>query len=372
MLAKTLLSAGAAIVLIVACALATGLWQYRAATDVASARAFDSAQSAAGYVRDQQLRRLERASARIVDANFAARLAHALAADDAIGQHLDIAPIRELLEQRRRQANVNAIAVLDADGKYVTSAGDPFLAQHDLASLPLTVQSRQERRQTGAVLDDDVRVPLAAVTPVMADNELAALLVTATRMDAGSLNTIAGISDAALALVVFEPTGPSVVDSTLGARAAEQLQAFVDRNRARLTGAAAGDLTVAIDGASWSGRYWPVQSTARKAFVVALLPPARLDAIRSAIAPALIAAAAGTLLSVCAFLLIVWRRGLAPLAEMDRISERARHGDFALKVKPRGFAVVRRLAGLLNYLLSELDRHRVPQGAPRRRVTDIR
>jgi hypothetical protein len=77
------------------------------------------------------------------------------------------------------------------------------------------------------------------------------------------------------------------------------------------------------------------------------------------------------LLVVSIALLFIWRRGLAPLAAVGNLSERARHGDFALELKPEGFAVVRRVADLINYLLRELDRHRVPHGVPRRRATDI-
>jgi len=48
------------------------------------------------------------------------------------------------------------------------------------------------------------------------------------------------------------------------------------------------------------------------------------------------------------------------------------HGDFALELKPGGFALNRHLGNLLKYLLKELDRYRVPHGAPRRRATDTR
>jgi hypothetical protein len=59
------------------------------------------------------------------------------------------------------------------------------------------------------------------------------------------------------------------------------------------------------------------------------------------------------------------------LSSIALLSARARRCDFALELKPEGFAMVRRVADLINYLLRELDRHRVPHGVPRRRATDI-
>jgi hypothetical protein len=78
------------------------------------------------------------------------------------------------------------------------------------------------------------------------------------------------------------------------------------------------------------------------------------------------------LLLLAALLIVGWRRGVAPLAAITNLSERAMHGDFALELKPQGFALIHRLGTLLNYLLKELDRYRVPHGAPRRRATDTR
>jgi signal transduction histidine kinase len=78
------------------------------------------------------------------------------------------------------------------------------------------------------------------------------------------------------------------------------------------------------------------------------------------------------LLLLATLLIVGWRRGVAPLVAIANLSERAMHGDFALELKPRGFALVRHLGNLLNYLLKELDRYRVPHGAPRRRATDTR
>ena len=67
-----------------------------------------------------------------------------------------------------------------------------------------------------------------------------------------------------------------------------------------------------------------------------------------------------------------WRNGVVPLTDIANLFERATHRGFALEVKQQGFALIRRLGSLLNFLLRELGRYRVPHDVPRRRSTDSR
>jgi len=371
LLLTTILLAGAAAALVIAAALATESWQYRSANTQATQRAFEVARSASTYVKDQQLRRLRLASALLAsNADFVSGLERAMPADQDGEAVRDVPAIRVLLEQQRRLANLDAAAILDARGRFVAAAGESFLAEHDLSSLAMT--GAPALVQTATVLDDDAKVPLVAVTPLADATRLKALLVTSTRMEAGSLNTIAGLAGASVALVAIEPTGPNIVDSTLDEHSVEQLTAALEKDHWRWSVGVPADLDVELDGQPTTLHYWPVQATAKKAFFVAVPSPAQRETIERFLLPPLVVAACCTLLVLSIVFLVLWRRALAPLSAMADLSELARRGDFALQLKPQGLDVVRRIADLINYLLRELDRHRVPHGVPRRRATDTR
>ncbi len=373
LLLTTIFIAMAAVALVIVAALATGAWQYSSASAAATEHAFEAARSVSVYVKDQQLRRLKLASSLLAsNADFAAGLERAMPADQGGEAVRDVPAIRDLLTQQLRLANLDAAAILDASGKFVAAGGESFLPEHDLSSLAVTLRSAHDLVPTAALLDDDATVPLVAVTPLVDGTRLKALLVTGVRMDAGSLRTIADLAGANLALVVIEPTGPSIVESTLDEHTVEQLATALEKDRTRWSGADSADLNVDLDGRQTTARSWPVQATAKKAFFLALPSPALRESIERVLVPPLIVAACCTLLVLSIVLLFLWRRALAPLAAMTELSELARRGDFALQLKPQGFDLVRRVADLINYLLRELDRHRVPHGVPRRRVTDTR
>jgi len=353
--------------------LAVGLWQFGTLRSQTTAQVLDTAISVGTYVNEQRARQLELVSRDIAaDAGFAAQMMQLLGAREAAAETGEAAAIRNALDERRRSAALDAIALLDANGKLVAEIGDTFLAEHVLGSLPFVIKSRAEKVQASAVLDDDARLPVATATPITQDSELKALLVTGVRVPAGLPRIMSGIARAEFALIAIDPTGPSVVNSTLATKTAEQLSAAVENDRKRWVNAAPSSFEVLIDGRAWTARAVALQPGGRKGYLVALVPPTHTEALLHAVAAAMIVAMMAALLLLAALLVVGWRRGVAPLMAIANLSERAMHGDFALELKPQGFPLIRHLGNLLNYLLKELDRYRVPHGAPRRRATDAR
>jgi hypothetical protein len=353
--------------------LAVGLWQFGSLRSQTTAQILDTAISVGTYVNEQRARRLELVSRDIAaDASFAPQIIQLLGAREAAADTGDAAAIRNALDERRRSAALDAIALLDANGKLVAEIGATFLAEHVLGSLPFVIKSRAEKVQASAVLDDDARLPVATATPITQDAELKALLITGVRVPAELPRIMSGVAKAEFALIAIEPTGPSVVNSTLATKTAEQLSAAVENDRNRWVNAAPSNFEVPIDGRAWTARAVALQPGGRKGYLVALVPPAHTEALLQAVGAALMVAMMVALLLLAALLIIGWKRGVAPLVAIANLSERAMHGDFALELKPEGFALIRHLGNLLNYLLKELDRHRVPHGVPRRRATDTR
>jgi hypothetical protein len=351
--------------------LAVGLWQFDTLRSQTTAQVLDTAISVGTYVNEQRARQLELVSRNIAaDASFSPQIIQLLGAREAAADTGDAAAIRNALDERRRSAALDAIALLDANGKLVAEIGDTFLAEHVLGSLPFVIKSRAEKVQASAVLDDDARLPVATATPITQDSDLKAVLVTGVRVPADLPRTMSGVAKAEFALIAIEPTGPSVVSSTLGPQSAEQFSAAVENDRNRWVNAAPSSFEVRIDGRAWTARAVALQPGGRKGYLVALVPPAQTEALLHAVAAALIVAMIIALLLLATLLIVGWRRGVAPLVAIANLSERAMHGDFALELKPHGFPLIRHLGDLLNYLLKELDRYRVPHGAPRRRATD--
>jgi len=358
---------------VVAATLAVGFWQLTALKRETVSRTLDTAISVGTYVNEQRARQLERISGDLLaNADFAGWIIRSVDPGPGIAETRDVAAIRRTLDQHRRDAALDAIALLDAEGKLVAEVGDTFLGEHALGSLPVVTRSRAGMTQASTTLDDDARLPVVTVTPVKQDTGLKALLVTGMRVAPDLSRIMSGAAKVDFALVAIEPTGPAIVGTTLTQPGSEQLGAAIEQDRKLWIDAALSNFTVSIDGHEWPARAAPLQAGGRRAFLVALVPPAQVQALLHAVAPALIAAMLGALVLLVAVFAAFWRNGVVPLTDIANLSERATHGDFALEVKPQGFALIRRLGNLLNFLLRELDRHRVPHGVPRRRSTDNR
>jgi hypothetical protein len=356
---------------IMAVTLAVGFWQFTAVKRETISRTLDTAISVGIYVNEQRARQLEQISRDLAaNTDFTGWIIQSVDAGSAITETRDVTAIRSALDQRRRDAALDAIALLDAKGKLVAEVGDTFLGEHVLGSLPVVTRSRAELVQASVTLDDDARLPVVTVTPIKRDADLKALLVTGLRMPADLSKAISGAAGVDVALIAIEPTGPTVVDSTLTQSGSEQLAATIEQDRKRWTNAAPSNFEISIDAQAWPARAAPLQAGGRKAFLVALVPPAQIQALLHAVAPALIVAMFSALVLLVTLVAAFWRNGVAPLTDIANLSERATHGDFALEVKPQGFVLIRRLGTLLNFLLRELDRYRVPHGVPRRRSTD--
>jgi hypothetical protein len=356
-------------------AFVVGMWQYVAINRQAAAQLFDTAQSVAAYVTDQQLVRLELTSKTIAgNAGLIAAVAELTTPNEAGAPPRNAAPLHDLLDERRRDASIDAAVVLDANGKVITTAGENFLSEHDVSALPMVAKSRHDFMQASGTIEGDPRLPMVTVTPIANGKELIGQLVAGMRGDGASLHTMAGIAKVKFALIVAGPSGVQLANSTLDGDDAERLATAIARDQQRWRQASSGstEMEIAIGHRAWIARSMPLSSTRTKDRLLALIPVARGDDVFHAIASPLIAATVAAALLILILSAILWRRGVVPLTAMTDLSARAARGDFALELKPGGFAVMRRVADFVNYLLRELDRHRVPHGVPKRRSTDHR
>jgi HAMP domain-containing protein len=360
--------------LIVATMMAAGAWQHRAVAQQSASKTLDTAQSIHKYVDEQRLQHLADASLGIAtNPNFASSIARALHPDASAGQARDVASIRDLIDERRREAHLDAAAILDANGVVVATVGDSFLAEHNLTTLAAVVESRRNAAQASGLINDDRRIPLVSVTPLLHNATLQGLLVTGMRFDDSVLKTMAHVAQIDFALVSVPPTGPQVLSSSLDPRDSELLAKGVSARRIPLL---ENDTTapteIQLGEETWSLRTVALGPSSGKTFLLSLVPPTHREAARAAIAPALIAAMVAMLVVLLILIAVLWGSVLKPLIRIAELSERTMRGDYALEMKPAGIGLVRRIGVAFNHLLNELDGYRVSPGTPRRRATDRR
>lgn len=360
--------------LIAGAALTVGLTQYRAINGQMAAQVLDSAQAVERYLQAQRIRRIEDISKAIAsDPTLTDLLAQALAANETAGVPTGIAPIRDLLEVRRRESGLIAVSILDPAGKELAKALDPSFSGRNWLELPSVAQARKDSTAVSGFVADNDRVFLLTATPLLQGGTPRALLLAATPIDEPALRDMTRIAQADFALLTRTPDGPRLVASTLGARDAHQLETQLAGWSDEALAATSTDFVpVQIGEHRWSTRIAPLHRSTDKAALLTLVPAARRDMLEGAIELPLAIVAIGAILLVLLLLVVVWRGAVSPLMAMDALAARAAHGDHALQLRARGFGPIRRIAASCNQLLQELDRYRVPPGVPRRRATDRR
>jgi len=211
----------------------------------------------------------------------------------------------------------------------------------------------------------------------MRGTDIEALLLTGVRINETAIRSLGQIGQSDLALIAFGPGSTSIIASTFDAQDAQQFATLVASSGTQWqdrVGSANGLESFAVDvsGRSWSARLAPLHRSSQKVFLMALVPPARREAVLSALATPVIAGAGAAILLLLVLLLLLWRRVLRPLAIMDEFAARAMRGDHALELRLMGTGSIQRIAAAFNQILKELTRFRVAPGIPHRRATDRR
>ena len=364
-------------VLIAAGAWSIVLWQYRAIDRQANTHALDTAQSIHKYVQEQRVAHLEEASRTIAtNPNFVSYITQALATNDVHGA-TDVASIRDLLDERRHDAGLDAAVILDASGKAVASVGDTLYSERDWSGIAMVAQVKKNPTQASAILNDDKRAFLVTATPLMRGTEIEALLLTGARIDEVAVKSLGQIGQSDLALIAFGPASSSIIASTLDAQDAQQFATLAATSQTQwqdhiASATGSEPFTVDVSGRSWSARLAPLHRSSQKVFLMALVPPARGDAVFRALATPVLAGAVAAILLLTIFALWLWRRVLRPLTVMDEFAARAMRGDHALELRLAGTGPIQRIASAFNQILKELARYRVAPGNPLRRATDRR
>ena len=365
-----------AAILIAAAAASIGAWQYAQVNHDLTGRLLATADALVVQAGNERIHHLETVSAGIAtNPALVGAIEGALKVDAGAERAADVGPVRDQLEERRRDAGLAAAAALDAGGKTLVATGETFLSSYDYAVLALVKQARSTSLPASAMISDGKGMHIVTVTP-LARAGFDASLRTAEGFDEKRLRTITAISKVELALIVFSGDGPHVQSSTLDAAGTQALaDAAVARQATWLGHVGARDPNqeaLDLGGHSWTAGVFAVQRADRNTALVALVPPTFASDLANTLSLPLAVAAGAAILAMAVLLWIHWRRTLGPISAMTLLAERAQRGDYALNFKAPGGGIASRLANALNRILGQLDRYRVPPGTPRRRATDSR
>lgn len=361
--------------LIAAVAVLVAISQSRAVNRQLAIRALGTAHAVQVQIAAERLKNLEHLSATIAaNPSLLGSVAQVAEPRSPVDPPADVTPLHDQLEQLRRAASLKAAAILDVEGGKIATTGDIAFAAIDFTSVPMVAQAKKNSAAAIGTFEGDNRVHFVAVIPLRNGPALLAFLLTADQFDDASVRFAAQAGQTDLALLALRPDASRVLSSTLEGGDARDLPALAARRkddwRSRAAAPAPEPFDVELGGRTWIALAAKLRPSSANTILLSLMPPTTSDAVLEAIASPLLAGVFAGLIIVAAVLFVLWQRIIGPMATMVDLSGRARHGDYALAIRTGSSGLAGRLALAFNYLLNELDRHRAPPGAPRRRATD--
>lgn len=286
------------------------------------------------------------------DRGFVGYVAQSLRQD--AGGAVDSASIRDLLDERRQQLDIDMAMVLNSSGRTIvdTTAYQP--TQSDLSRHPAVGRAMSTLEPASGYLRGRERLMAVAVAPLLLGSGSEGLLLCGEVIDDAMLREVGAIAASDLALVAATPDGIKVLAGTLDANARRDLAAIAAQRN--WPGAAQADetLTLRLGEADWLLQAQPVAAGDTGAgTLVVLLPSTAVDAMTAATRRQLLLA--GALLAGLVLLLaaVVWWRTLRPLDRLAQVSRRIAAGDLE-PVPAAGSGGIAGIGAALRRLTGEL------------------
>lgn len=261
------------------------------------------------------------------------------------GASVDRSSIFDLLEERRSQLGLDVAAVIGVDGA-VLAATDPTVEAHDFAHDPILIGARKEQAPKSGLWSDGGPLMHVAILPLARYGSGDAYLLVGQAVGQRFAQTIAGISDADVAIIVSSPGGPVITASTLDPSASASLAKAVRKQD--IGASSRGQLDL-------SGQHAQSQSSALfgnpGVRVLALARDLPVSTIAATHLPTLLFVVV-VLLALAAALAWYWRQVALPLLTLERLMLRsAETGDRHLHVAERGAPGIVRVAHAFNRLM---------------------
>lgn len=325
-------------------------WQDTRLQDATADERLDNAAYARQLVETGMRQDLE-ARAQFIAGNQAVTAYVAQALGDVLpGMEVDRDSIADLIEERRRQLDLDIAAVLDGDGEPIATAGDIAL-DSGFGSEPLFEQARDSGvSSTGLWLHHD-RLLLIGIQPLVAYGGGTAYLLVGNSVGRAEAERLAGIGKIEIILATGAPDATLIAGSTFD----PALESSLPESLAAL-GSLQGERRVELRVGDDSYRAAVAPLFGSPLAHVVTLVSARSDASAYlTLRMPILVGGSLFLLGVALGLLVLQSRVLAPTARLAALMERAAEtGDIHLTAPEEGSAGVRRLGVAFNRLMARL------------------
>lgn len=347
------------VVLLSMAAAAAAWWQGRGVGRLLDEHALESARSIQQFAEGSRRRELALKSEILAtNPGFVGYVSQALAAGAEPGGTVDVASIRDLLEERRSQYGFDVAAVLDPGGGVVVMLGDALRTRQDFSNLPLMLKVRAGAPAESDLLLRDGRLVLVTLSPMLRGATIEALLLTGIEIGDAFVAEIGRAAQVDAALVAPTRDGFIVLASTLEVADHPELAAAVGAERPMAAGAAQEDSVREFSLALGDGRTrasaTPLFGAPATALLVGIVPTAQRVVSTAAIRTPLLIAVA-VVLAVLLLGGVLIQRGLVrPLTHVVEMSERVLRGDIQVAVRNVGKGDIALIAAAFNQVLAGL------------------
>jgi hypothetical protein len=365
-----------ACVLIAIAAFVVGRSQIEAVGRWNAARTLAGSLALQAHLDAERMRALEAETQRAAsDAAFVDRVVAAMHFGDEGSATPDAGTLHDLVESERTHYAFDSAALLDASGKTLATSGDGYLYRRDVSNLASVSQVRKGAVLASGMFDADARVYRVGVAALTRPGGVAAIFLGARHIDEDTMRSSAAMDGAERAFVAFVGGRPQIAATTLDPDDAQALANLAAAQHGawseRASAAKQEPFAIELNGQAWYAVLDPFDVQGSSTLRLLLVPPAWRAAVASALAPPLQIGAALAICAVLAALVLYWLRTVKPITLLDQLARRAQHGDYALHGAETGSTSARAAGRVVNALLAELARHRVPPGSPRRRASDF-
>ena len=277
----------------------------------------------------------------------------------------DVPSLRDQLEERQRELEIDLLLVLDAEGFAVAQASEmPSLAE-DFSRDPLFLLTDEEFDGAGIWARDD-KLFYAAVVPIGVGDVLVGFLIAAEVIDDGQANTLAQVSDTEVAFFRSGDTGSPWIATTLDPDLADDLIRETAQRpdlldvEALTTAGSGQHLEIRLRQRAWLTLIRPLADISGQPVGAVI----NLASLQEQLEPYLqicrIFAGVGLLAILLALLMsyLLPRKVLQPISQLATVAAAAAEGDYDQEIRAESSDEVGRLAGAFSTLLSELREKR--------------
>lgn len=290
------------------------------------------------------------------DPNFTAYVSEAV--DTPEGEPIDLESIQDLLQERKEDAALDFIILLDPEGKVIIHSENPALTGKDYSNKSLLIPVIENLEEATGVWLESNQLFQTAIVPLSLDYDLIGFAIAGLAIDKGLANEMKRVGGGDTLFLIASATELTLVASTLGVTESAELIKELKPHIGTLSNANRNSHNIDL---SMNGERWSVQSVPLALKENGVVPlfiiysseskfTEGFDRIFSII---LIAAFISIALSMIMALFLT-RGILNPLKLLAAASNSAAKGDYTTKVGITGNDELAVLSNSIDSLLSDL------------------